>query len=196
MFVNDIDADELEATRERDRRHRVGRRPDRCGACPTCWLRRAVEQRGALDIVVNNAGYIWNSALHNHSDEQWDAMLDIHVTAPFRILRAYGRWLRDRTSVRRRDAVPQGGQRLVGVRAVRRRDAGRVLRRQGRAGRPDAHAREGMGTLQRHRERRRVRPHRNATDAGIRRRTAAHRRRRTQLSRRPQPRPGRTADSR
>jgi 3-oxoacyl-[acyl-carrier protein] reductase len=28
------------------------------------------------------------------SDEQWDAMLDIHVSAQFRVLRAYGRWLR------------------------------------------------------------------------------------------------------
>lgn len=49
---------------------------------------------GKLDIVVNNAGYIWNSAIHNHTDEQWQAMLAIHATAPFRILRSYGRWLR------------------------------------------------------------------------------------------------------
>ena len=35
------------------------------------------------------------------TDEQWDAMLDIHAGAQFRILRAYGRWLRsvaDQTS--------------------------------------------------------------------------------------------------
>ena len=43
---------------------------------------------------MNNAGYIWHSAIHNMSDEQWDAMLDIHASAQFRILRAYGRWLR------------------------------------------------------------------------------------------------------
>jgi 3-oxoacyl-[acyl-carrier protein] reductase len=54
----------------------------------------AVEQFGSLDIIVNNAGYIWHSAIHNMSDEQWEAMLDIHVSAQFRILRAYGRWLR------------------------------------------------------------------------------------------------------
>jgi 3-oxoacyl-[acyl-carrier protein] reductase len=29
------------------------------------------------------------------SDEQWDAMIDIHASAQFRILRAYGRWLRE-----------------------------------------------------------------------------------------------------
>ena len=55
----------------------------------------AVEACGGLDILVNNAGYVWNSAFHNTSDEQWQAMLDIHVTAPFRILRSYARWLRD-----------------------------------------------------------------------------------------------------
>lgn len=54
----------------------------------------AIETFGGLDIVVNNAGYIWHSAIHNMSDEQWDAMLDIHAGAQFRILRAYGRWLR------------------------------------------------------------------------------------------------------
>jgi 3-oxoacyl-[acyl-carrier protein] reductase len=58
-----------------------------------------LERCGSLDIVVNNAGYIWNSALINHSDEQWQAMLDIHVTAPFRLMRAYGRWLRTQRGV-------------------------------------------------------------------------------------------------
>ena len=55
----------------------------------------ALEALGGLDIVVNNAGYIWHSAIHNMSDEQWDAMIDIHASAQFRILRAYGRWLRE-----------------------------------------------------------------------------------------------------
>ena len=54
----------------------------------------AIETFGGLDIVVNNAGYIWHSAIHNMTDEQWDEMIDIHVSAQFRVLRAYGRWLR------------------------------------------------------------------------------------------------------
>jgi len=56
----------------------------------------ALDTWGELDIIVNNAGYIWNGALHNHSDEQWQAMLDVHATAPFRILRAFAPWLRER----------------------------------------------------------------------------------------------------
>ena len=43
---------------------------------------------GDLDIIVNNAGYIWNTAIQNMSDAQWYAMIDVHATAPFRILRA------------------------------------------------------------------------------------------------------------
>ncbi len=49
---------------------------------------------GSLDIVVNNAGYVWNGAIQNHSDEQWSAMLDMHAGAPFRILRAWYPWLK------------------------------------------------------------------------------------------------------
>lgn len=55
---------------------------------PEDLVAAAVEGFGSLDIVVNNAGYIWNSTLQNTSDEQWAAMLDIHATAPFRLLRA------------------------------------------------------------------------------------------------------------
>jgi 3-oxoacyl-[acyl-carrier protein] reductase len=57
-------------------------------------IEHAVRAFGGLDIIVNNAGYIWNSAMHKHSDEQWQAMLDMHATAPFRVLRAYYPWLK------------------------------------------------------------------------------------------------------
>lgn len=62
---------------------------------PSELIDTAVAATGQIDIIVNNAGYIWNSAVHNHSDDQWQAMLDIHATAPFRILRAFASWLRD-----------------------------------------------------------------------------------------------------
>ncbi|MFE3052570.1 SDR family NAD(P)-dependent oxidoreductase [Nocardia sp. NPDC059239] len=43
---------------------------------------------GGLDIIVNNAGYTWDSVIQKMTDEQWDAILDVHLKAPFRILRA------------------------------------------------------------------------------------------------------------
>ena len=62
---------------------------------PETLIDTALSGFGQLDILVNNAGYIWNGAMHNHSDEQWQAMLDVHATAPFRILRAWAPWLRE-----------------------------------------------------------------------------------------------------
>ncbi|MBD3648508.1 MAG: SDR family oxidoreductase [Pseudomonadales bacterium] len=62
---------------------------------PEALIKTTLDVCGQIDIIVNNAGYIWNGAMHNHSDEQWQAMLDIHATAPFRILRAFAPWLRE-----------------------------------------------------------------------------------------------------
>src|SRR3546814_6799898 len=47
-----------------------------------------MEQFDGLDIIVNNAGYTWDASIQNHSDEQFEAMLAVHLIAPFRILRA------------------------------------------------------------------------------------------------------------
>ncbi|MGC9970404.1 MAG: SDR family oxidoreductase [Bryobacteraceae bacterium] len=50
---------------------------------------------GAIDIIVNNAGYTWDNVIQKTTDEQFQAMLDIHITAPFRILRAASAYLRE-----------------------------------------------------------------------------------------------------
>ena len=50
---------------------------------------------GGVDIIVNNAGYIWNSSIHKTSDEQWEAMISCHATAPFKILRAASQFIRN-----------------------------------------------------------------------------------------------------
>jgi 3-oxoacyl-[acyl-carrier protein] reductase len=59
------------------------------------FVRTAVDHHGGLDIVVNNAGYTWDSVVQKMSDEQWEAMLAVHLTAPFRILRAASNFIRD-----------------------------------------------------------------------------------------------------
>ena len=52
------------------------------------FVQTAVDEFGGIDIVVNNAGYTWDSVIQKMTDEQWDAILDVHLKAPFRILRA------------------------------------------------------------------------------------------------------------
>jgi 3-oxoacyl-[acyl-carrier protein] reductase len=48
----------------------------------------AVEAFGAVDIVVNNAGYTWDGVVHKMEDRQFQAMLDIHTIVPFRVARS------------------------------------------------------------------------------------------------------------
>jgi 3-oxoacyl-[acyl-carrier protein] reductase len=64
------------------------------GACEQL-VATAVETFGGLDIVVNNAGYTIDGPLHKVTDEQLQAMLDIHTIVPFRVLRAAAPHLRE-----------------------------------------------------------------------------------------------------
>ncbi len=52
------------------------------------FVKTAVDNFKGLDIIVNNAGYTWDNVVQKMTDEQWYAMMDVHLTAPFRILRA------------------------------------------------------------------------------------------------------------
>jgi 3-oxoacyl-[acyl-carrier protein] reductase len=52
------------------------------------FIQTAVDEFGGVDIIVNNAGYTWDSVVQKMTDEQWDAILDVHLKAPFKILRA------------------------------------------------------------------------------------------------------------
>ena len=52
-------------------------------------VKTALDAFGDAHIVVNNAGYTWDTVIQKMSDEQWDAILDVHLKAPFRILRAF-----------------------------------------------------------------------------------------------------------
>ena len=92
VVVNDLDAAPAEETAAAIR--------DAGGQAVTCvgsvtatdfaerFVGTAVETYQGLDIIVNNAGYTWDTVIQKMTDEQWYAIIDCHLTAPFRILRA------------------------------------------------------------------------------------------------------------
>jgi 3-oxoacyl-[acyl-carrier protein] reductase len=57
----------------------------------------SLEHFGALDIIVNNAGYTWDNVIQKMTDEQWEAILACHLTAPFRLLRAAQPYFREKS---------------------------------------------------------------------------------------------------
>lgn len=92
LVVNDLDAEPGEAV--------VGEIRDAGGRAVACngsvtaqgfaerFVDTALKTFGGLDIIVNNAGYTWDNVIQKMSDEQYQAILDVHLGAPFRILRA------------------------------------------------------------------------------------------------------------
>src|SRR6476469_9989621 len=63
---------------------------------PDDLVKMLAREFGSVDIIVNNAGYTWDNVIQKTTDEQFQAMLDIHVVAPFRILRAAASWIREK----------------------------------------------------------------------------------------------------
>lgn len=49
---------------------------------------------GKIHIIVNNAGFTWDGVIHKITDKQWDTMLAVHNTAPFRLVRAAAPYFR------------------------------------------------------------------------------------------------------
>lgn len=78
----------------------------------------AVDFFGGLDIVVNNAGYTWDTVIQKMSDDQWDAILDVHLKAPFRILRAAQPVIRDRAKAEQEATGSAAHRRVVNISSV------------------------------------------------------------------------------
>ena len=100
VVVNDLDADPAAET--------AGMIRDMGGEAAICagsvtedgfaqrFVDTGVETFGGLDIIVNNAGYTWDSVVQKMTDEQWHAIINVHLTAPFQILRAAAPVIRDK----------------------------------------------------------------------------------------------------
>jgi 3-oxoacyl-[acyl-carrier protein] reductase len=89
VLINDIDGDVAEqAAGEIEGETAVFAGDLTKPGVPDELVAKANEAFGQVDIVVNNAGYTWDGVVHKMSDEQFQAMLDIHTVVPFRMIRA------------------------------------------------------------------------------------------------------------
>jgi 3-oxoacyl-[acyl-carrier protein] reductase len=96
VVINDLDGDVAEQTAsEIDGETAVFGGDLTAGDAPEKLVQTAIDAWGRLDIVVNNAGYTLDAPIHKMSDDWWEKMLAIHVTVPFKVLRAAAPHLRE-----------------------------------------------------------------------------------------------------
>ena len=106
VVVNDLD-EELASATVRDI-EALGARGVACPGSVTApdfgerFVTAALETFGGLDIIVSNAGYARDGVVQTMSDEHFQEMIEVHLTAPFRILRAAAEPIR--TSAKREAA--------------------------------------------------------------------------------------------
>jgi 3-oxoacyl-[acyl-carrier protein] reductase len=99
VMINDLDEAALQETESA--LTSAGHRIAHCAgdltdpAFPDTLVNATVEKFGGIDIIVNNAGFSWDGVIQKTTDEQFLAMLEIHVVVPFRILRAASNYIRE-----------------------------------------------------------------------------------------------------
>lgn len=99
VVINDIDEEVAQSTANEI--NEAGGRAIICAGSvtdaefPDRLVKTTAEAFGGIDIIVNNAGYTWDAVVQNMTDEQWQAMIDVHLTAPFRIIRAATPYMRE-----------------------------------------------------------------------------------------------------
>jgi 3-oxoacyl-[acyl-carrier protein] reductase len=99
-------------------------------------IKATLDEYGRIDAIVNNAGYTWDGVIHKMTDEQWQAMLDVHLTAPFRIIRAASEYLRETAKREKEEQGVASARKVVNVSSTTgtRGNAGQTNYAAGKAG--------------------------------------------------------------
>ena len=106
VLINDLDGDAAEQTASEIGGETVVFAGDLTDpAAPAKLVQTAVDAWGKIDIIVNNAGYTLDAPVHKMSDDWFQRMLDIHVVAPFRIVREAAPYLREPAKAEKEEGV-------------------------------------------------------------------------------------------
>ncbi len=118
VLINDLDGDVAEEASNEVRGETVAFAGDltKEGVCERL-IETAAEAFGQIDIIVNNAGYTWDGPIHKMTDDQFQAMLDIHTIVPFRVLRAAAPHLRE-PAKKERDEGREVFRKVVNVTSI------------------------------------------------------------------------------
>ena len=118
VLINDLDGDEAEQAASEIKGETAVFAGDLTKeGVPDELVKKAVDEFGQLDIIVNNAGYTWDGTLHKMTDEQFQAMLDIHNVVPFRVLRAAAPHLRE-PAKKEREAGEEVFRKVVNISSI------------------------------------------------------------------------------
>jgi 3-oxoacyl-[acyl-carrier protein] reductase len=136
VTINDIDGDVAEQAAGEIQGETIAVSGDltKTGACDEV-VQKTVEAFGKVDILVNNAGYTWDGVAHRMTDEQFQAMLDIHTVVPFRMCRAVAPHMRDPAKAER-DRGEEVFRKIVNITSISGTmgNAGQVNYSSGKAG--------------------------------------------------------------
>jgi len=97
---------------------------------------QTVNQFGGIDILVNNAGYTWDGMAHKMGDDQWDAMIAVHLTSPFKIIRACIPYMREVAKKEKADGGTPKARKIINISSTSgtRGNVGQVNYAAGKAG--------------------------------------------------------------
>lgn len=119
VVVNDLDAALAEETAQRiveadgQAIHLAGSVTDT--GFPGRLMQAAVDEFDHINVIVNNAGYTWDGMTHKITAEQWQAILDVHLTAPFHMIQAAAPYLRDAAKAELESGAPFSNRCIVNI---------------------------------------------------------------------------------
>ena len=113
------------------RGRRQHRRHQLAGTVPRASSQQAIDTFGGLDVLVNNAGILRDRMLFSMTEEEWDAVIRVHLKGTFAPSHHAAAYWRDRSKAGETDRRA-ADQHHVGVGPVRQRRPDQLRRGQGR----------------------------------------------------------------